>query len=233
MPTTATSQTTRLDQGQPSGWSMRALILVSAAVLLLAFGCASATPKIVINGNFEVGNLDGWLTTSGGSGRWLVYQDGSTPPDRTITDPNVPFQMPNPPEGKYAAVTDMNGPGTRILSQVLKLDRRYTLRCTIFYKNGAPVFANRDTFEVGSAENQQFRIDIMKPTARVSSLAEQDVLATIFRTSPGDPLSLEPKTISFDLSAWAGQTVRLRFAQADNLGPFRVGVDEVRLDRAR
>jgi adhesin HecA-like repeat protein len=54
--------------------------------------------------------------------------------------------------------------------------------------------------------------------------------AEILRTARGDPGKLEPRTISFDLSRWAGQKVRLRFAQVDNRGPLRAGVDDVRLE---
>jgi hypothetical protein len=43
----------------------------------------------------------------------------------------------------------------------------------------------------------------------------------------------DPTTRMFDLSRWAGSTIRLRFAQVDNRGPLRAGIDDVRLERAR
>jgi len=46
---------------------------------------------------------------------------------------------------------------------------------------------------------------------------------------PGDPNKLAPTTVTFDLSRWAGKKVRIRFAQVDNRGPLRAGVDDVRL----
>ena len=56
------------------------------------------------------------------------------------------------------------------------------------------------------------------------------MLVNVFRTSPDDPISLEPTAVSVDLSPWAGQTVRLRLAQSDNQGPMRAGVDEIRFE---
>lgn len=40
---------------------------------------------------------------------------------------------------------------------------------------------------------------------------------------------LGPTLIRYDLSQWAGQTVRLRFAAVSNQAPLRAGVDNVRL----
>jgi CubicO group peptidase (beta-lactamase class C family) len=57
------------------------------------------------------------------------------------------------------------------------------------------------------------------------------VLANVFRTSPVDPARRQPTEASLDVSAWAGQTVRLRLATTDNQGPLRVGVDNIRFER--
>ena len=56
------------------------------------------------------------------------------------------------------------------------------------------------------------------------------MLANIFRTSPGDPDRLEPTAITFDLSPWEGQRVRIRLVNVDNRGPLRAGVDDIRLE---
>jgi hypothetical protein len=69
----------------------------------------------------------------------------------------------------------------------------------------------------------------MDPTAPVDSVATKHVLARIFATAPGDRGKLGPRAITFDLSHWAGKKVRIRFAQVDNIGPLRAGVDDVRL----
>ena len=48
--------------------------------------------------------------------------------------------MPNPPHGKFAAVTDMDGTGRRILYRDVMLDGHYRPRPTVFYTN-AGVFS--------------------------------------------------------------------------------------------
>ena len=140
----------------------------------------------------------------------------------------------HPPQGKFVAVTDMRSPGTRILYRDPKLDDAYTLRLTVFYVNGARDLSSPDTLshQINEA-NQQYRIDLIDPSASIDSLAEGDVLANIFRTSPGDPNRLEPTTITFDLSSWQGQTVRIRLANVDNRGPLRAGVEDIRLEPTR
>jgi CubicO group peptidase (beta-lactamase class C family) len=57
------------------------------------------------------------------------------------------------------------------------------------------------------------------------------VLVNVFHTSPGDPARRQPTEARVDVSAWAGQTVRLRLATTDNQGPLRVGVDNIRFQR--
>jgi hypothetical protein len=148
----------------------------------------------------------------------------------------VPFNVPDPPQGKFAAVTDMRGPGTRILYRDLRLDGRYVLQMSIFYINGvdgfsgyASSFASPKTLSVDAGPNQQFRIDLLAPAAPVDSVADEDIRATIFQTSSSDRTRTRPTPISFDLSRWNGQTVRLRFASVDNQRPMRVGVDDIRL----
>ena len=184
-------------------------------------------PGPIVMEDFESGTLNDWRAATGGSGGWFVYADGQTAPDPAQSDPNVPFDLPDPPQGELAAVTDMNGPGTRILYRDLTLDGRFTVHLTVFYASSAPFRSPETLAYDGSEPNQQFRIDLVDPSAPIDSLAEGDVLVNVFHTSPGDPNRLEPTEVSVDVSRWAGETVRLRLAAADNSGPLRVGVDNI------
>ena len=76
---------------------------------------------------------------------------------------------------------------------------------------------------LGGQKNQQFRIDVMKPEAPLESLDPADVLRTVFATKPGDPLSMTPTRVTANLSAFAGQTVRLRIANAVHRGSLQRG----------
>lgn len=61
-------------------------------------------------------------------------------------------------------------------------------------------------------------------------MADGDVQVNVFRTSPADPVSLKPTAVDLNLSAWAGETVRLRLIETDNQGPLRAGVDNIRFE---
>jgi hypothetical protein len=88
--------------------------------------------------DFASGAITDWQAVSSGSGGWFVYADGHKAPDPAQSEPNVPFDVPDPPQGRFAAVTDMNGPGTRILYRDLRLEGRFTLRLTVFYDATGP-----------------------------------------------------------------------------------------------
>jgi CubicO group peptidase (beta-lactamase class C family) len=180
--------------------------------------------------DFESGAITNWQAVGGGSGGWFVYADGHTAPDPAQSDPNAPFDVPDPPQGKFAAVTDMNGPGTRILYRDLRLEGRFTLQLSVFYTGSGP-FSSPATLAHNVPEaNQQFRIDLLRPSAPIDSVAKGDVLVNVFHTSPADPARRQPTEVRVDVSTWAGQTVRLRLAGTDNQGPLRVGVDNIRFE---
>jgi len=228
-------------RGLLAGFALLAVLALS----LLAYGERNAGAKVATpagpspvqantvagNWNFERGDLRGWHTRSRGSGAWYVYENGTTPPNPAETDPDVPFSVPAPPEGRYAAVTDMTAPGSRVMYRDVKLDGRRTLTFSLYYASAGPLASPATLSFDGCAPNQQFRVDIMDASAPVSSTSPADVLATVFQTQPGDPSTLAPRTVAFDLSEWAGERVRIRFAQVDNSGPLRTGVDDVRLER--
>ena len=208
------------------GRSGTAALMLSVALSMLLAGCTDE-PKQRVMDDFESGTLADWQAVSGGAGGWFVYTDGSKAPDPAQSDPNAPFAVPDPPQGKHAAVIDMNGPGTRILYRDVKLDGRLRLDLTVFYVGGA--FSSPDTLAYDApAANQQFRIDLLDRSAPIDSVAEGDVLLNVFRTSPGDPDRREPTPVSVDVSRLAGQSVRLRLAGVDNRGPLRAGVDDIR-----
>jgi D-alanyl-D-alanine carboxypeptidase len=206
-----------------------ALVALVALNLLLA-GCETR-PRTIVVEDFESGAITNWQAVGGGSGGWFVYSDGHKAPDPAQSDPNAPFDVSDPPQGRFAAVTDMNGPGTRILYRDLRLEGRFSLQLSVFYTGTGP-FSSPATLAYDSPEaNQQFRIDLVRPSAPIDSVAKGDVLVNVFHTSPGDPDRRQPTEARMDVSAWAGQKVRLRLATTDNHGPLRVGVDNIRFQR--
>jgi D-alanyl-D-alanine carboxypeptidase len=215
-------------KGRRSAVAAALVALVALSSVLV--GC-QARPRTIVVDDFESGAITGWQAVGGGAGGWFVYADGHQAPDPAQSDPNAPFEVPDPPQGRFAAVTDMNGPGTRILYRDLRVEGRFTLQATIFYAGTAP-FSSPATLAYDTPEpNQQFRIDLVRPSAPIDSVAKSDVLVNVFGTSSDDPARRQPTDVSMDVSAWAGQTVRLRLASTDNGGPLRVGVDNIRFRR--
>jgi D-alanyl-D-alanine carboxypeptidase len=205
-----------------------------AARLPLASATTPRTATVV--DDFESGTLAGWTLDRRGSGSWFAYQDGRQAPDPKQSNAFVPFNMPNPPQGKFAAVSDAMGPGMQLMYRDIKLEGPVMLELTVFYVNGfdglsgysVPFVAPR-SLTINAGPNQQFRVDLLAPTAAADSMADADVRATVFETRPDAPARRGPTPIRYDLSLWAGQTVRLRMATVNNQAPMRAGIDNVRL----
>jgi len=206
-----------------------------AARLPLASAAAAPRSATVVD-DFESGTLAGWTLERRGNGNWFTYQDGRQAPDPKQSNAFVPFNMPNPPQGKFAAVSDAMGPALKLMYRDIKLEGPVMLELTVFYVNGTDglsgygvPFAAPRTLAINAGPNQQFRVDVLAPTAAADSLADADLRATVFETRPDAPARRGPTPIRYDLSPWAGQTVRLRIATAANQAPLRAGIDNVRL----
>jgi hypothetical protein len=206
-------------------------IAVAAVALLAAlFGTASAGAATVVNGGFETGNLENWaLFQSNKQVTWEVAEEEGRVP---------PFS------GTYYAFSNPETPGTAILYQDIALEPNssHQLQLAFEYGSQAPISVpSPDSLvaeELGPA-NQQVRIDVMKLTAPITSLAPSDILATVFASSEGENLAGEgsephfgPRLLTADLSPFAGQTVRLRIAVAVNQHPLAASIDAVAVTSA-
>ena len=65
---------------------------------------------MLVMDDFESGALTGWQAVGAGSGGWFVYSDGQKSPDPARADPNVAFDLPDPPQGKFAVSAERPGP---------------------------------------------------------------------------------------------------------------------------
>jgi hypothetical protein len=215
------------------GESWRPFLFAGAALACMALlapgGAGAAT---VVNGDFESGSLSGWnLYRATEAGNWFAYQGTSEP----IADKRGGEPIQPPPQGTYAAIADEINPETLILSQDVALGPglEHRLSLLAYYDSYVPIAVpTPDTLSVDSEvlagqANQQFRIDVMAPGAAIDSVAPADILRTVFRTLPGDPKRMLPTKLSADLSAFAGQTVRLRIAVAAQEEVLAAGVDAI------
>jgi hypothetical protein len=204
-------------------------VLVAAAAVACTV-CMPSHAVAIANGGFELG-FSGWTRADQiGSDGTFALQTGTTSP--VNADP-----VPAPPQGLTAAMSDAQGPGSHVLYQ----DFTVTGPVGPMALNFSLFIGNRDTaFFVPApatldfstpALNQQARVDILAASTDPFSVAAADVLLNAYRTLVGDPLVSGYANFSIDvtalLAAHVGETLRLRFAEVDNVFTFQLGVDDV------
>lgn len=212
---------------------MKTIVPSQPLLLSAALACALSLPvraELILNGGFEAGFSNWTLENQLGSEGAFFLQSGAASP--VLGLPVAP-----PPEGLVAAMTDAEGPGAHVLYQDFLVPiglPSTTLSFWLFINNdnGAPDFFTPDTLDFATpALNQRARVDLMWASADPFSLDASDILQALFETAPGDPLVSGYNHYTFDvtalLQAHAGATLRLRFAEVDNVAPFNFGVDRV------
>ena len=155
-------------------------ILLTPPALLPATG--SQQQQAIVIDDFESGTLASWKIDSSGAGGWFVYTNGKTPPNPSESDPNIPFAVPDAPQGKFAAVTDMNGPGRRILYRDVKLDGRYTCTQRVYVNAGRSPAGYPRLRRPGNSRSDR----IVAPSAPVDSWRRASAGERL-RTSPAMP----------------------------------------------
>jgi hypothetical protein len=207
---------------------MRFMTALSLFVATAAF----AQTNLVVNGGFEqnggpgTAKLTGWTIVSqaGGSGSWYA-QTGSFPMPSTERCSNESVDAP--PSG-FAAMSTQSQKGSHILYQDVALPAaaaKVTLTYDLFIYSHAG-FANQPTLDYNPIPNTQFRADILNPSAPVDDTGA-GVLANIYQSKNGDLRYSQYKRQMIDLTPFAGRTIRLRFAQVDNVDCFNAGIDNV------
>ncbi|MDB5937249.1 MAG: hypothetical protein JWQ01_4593 [Massilia sp.] len=187
-----------------------------------------AYAALITNGGFESG-FSGWTRAD------QVGSDGTFSLQTGTLSPITGTTVPAPPQGTTAAMTDSLGPGSHVLYQdfiVPVVVPGGAIRFSLFINNGATTFSIPNHLDFSTpALNQQARVDIITTSADPFSVVAADVLQKLYQTQPGNPLVSGYNSIVVDIStlllARQGQTLRLRFAEVDNVAPFNLGVDAV------
>jgi len=203
----------------------------SLVAIALAFVPSVRAQVIITNGGFEAG-FSGWTHADqlGSNGSFFIQSGATSPVSGT--------PVPPPPGGTQAAMSDSQGPGTHVLYQNFVVPSfpvpAARLRFDTFIGNHANAFfvPSPATLDFSTPVlNQQARVDIMSTAADPFSVAAADVLMNAFQTVPGNPLVSGYNNVDVDLSALfaanMGNTLRLRFAEVDNVFGFQFGVDNV------
>jgi hypothetical protein len=132
-------------------------------------------------------------------------------------------------------MTDAQGPGSHVLYQdftVTGAAGPTMLNFSLFIGNRDTAFFTPSTLDFSTPElNQRARVDILAGGADPFSIAATDVLLNAYQTLPGDALVSGYTNFSVDVAALlnshVGETLRLRFAEVDNVFTFQFGVDNV------
>lgn len=197
-------------------------------LLFLSFCSAVFSKELLINGDFATGDFTGWqVEQQNEDGTWYIYQGSTTPSsDYTFYSPPTP----------YAATADEENPSSMVLYQdiVLPSHSKNILSYQFAYKYPLTPSGIREFVQASSLnsdfppKNQQLRIDLMKVNSDPFSVDPQDILQTFFTTPTGfEPFEQGYVFVEFDISQFAGQHVRIRFACADNQFILNLGIANV------
>lgn len=201
------------------------------AVSGLFIGSALGRPDLITNGSFELG-FNGWTRAD------QIGSEGTFMDQSGLTSPINGLAVQAPPDGLHAAMTDGTGPGSHVLYQDIFIpvgSTSGTFQFSYFVNNTAAAFTTPAMLDFATpALNQQARVDFLHGSANPFSTDAADVMQAVFRTEVGSPLLTGYNVVTVDVTSLilehAGETLRLRFAETDNVNIFNFGVDAVSLN---
>jgi len=194
--------------------------------LFVCLFVGTANASLITNGDFETGDFTGWNTSQAGGSSLFV-----------AANPGDPTLGSSPTNDFYAFAGNQGGPSQNIFWQSFVVPTALTALTFSFdyaYENFAGFLnPNPDTLSYTGVSNQQFRVEILNATALFDTVDPTDIIFSAIQTAPG---SLDPQpwtsfsqNIFSAVSPFQGQNLQVRFAQADNRGPFDIGFDNVSL----
>ncbi|MBF5002676.1 choice-of-anchor U domain-containing protein [Diaphorobacter caeni] len=208
-------------------------LLLSAAALNTGYAT-----ELLANGGFETNggvgtaSFPGWQTfAQGGSVGGFLAQQGTK-------SAATPVTVAAPPQGSFAAMSDQPGPGSHVIYQDVAIPAGYpaALSAQVYVQSASSLAAAPASLDyTQAAPNQQARIDVMKPAAALDDVGA-GVLANVFQWPAAGATPTHQvqaggyQTVTLDLSAYAGQTIRLRIAEVDNRQSLFFGVDAVSIN---
>ena len=173
--------------------------------------------ELVVNGNFETGNFTGWtrLNPGGGGGGGNLNNTYINNGTYVPVDGDGPHE---PYAGNFSTVTDQNGPGSIILFQ----DIAIPTNAASVVLTWADMIRNQFNTFVPNGPGQQpqeYRVEIRN--------LNDVILATPYRTEPGDPTITSWQKRSYNLDAFKGQTIRIVFIEEQFWSFFNLHLDNI------
>ena len=201
----------------------KSAFLALLAVLLSPMAANAVPIELITNGSFETGDATGWTIDNAGSGDIAITNNNAPP--------NSVFPTPGASDGSFYAVSYQGGPGVHALSQTFTAGAFSSLILTfdMFVQTNATETINPAGLTYTEGANQHARVDLLSFGAGAFDTGPS-VVQNFYIGIDGRPT--QPYTsYSFDLTGLLnpGDSYILRFAQADTLGNFNLGVDNVSL----
>jgi hypothetical protein len=188
--------------------SVRWLLTVFGVCFLLAHASGAMAGPVIANGSFETGDYTGWVILQGAGslpedGTWGIAQNGQTVNrSENVFDYFDQIQVSEKSsglpityqagDGTYLAIQLQNGGQDHRLFQDVSLPANaVSLSWDMFYINHDRAFS----------PNQYLAVHIRD--------LDDNILATLFVTDDVSPLSMPMSNLVFDISSYAGTTVRI------------------------
>ncbi len=206
-----------------------ATVLGSVAFLSSLGLTLKATAATITNGGFNT-DLDGWtvINQPGASGNWLHTNGG------TAAIGGQPILAPS--EGSGYAHTTQNDPTSQVLFQDISLEAGAThlLSFDWYAQDWAATFFDAGNLSYTGAPNQHLRVDLVSTGFDdwFGLDSSTGVLANILPPVADAAPATDWNSLTFDLTPWAGESVRLAFRQVDNQFFFNAGIDNVSIASA-
>ena len=193
---------------QGKTYRTQTLTKILSFILILLFFLFFLPPQnsaeaAVNNGSFESG-FSGWAYSVMGSG--MYWQTYAGTPD--FPGPGTAFYAPS--NGTYAAAiyqTTTNGAVTLYQDITLASNSTHSLAIDVAHQNFS-TWTGCGGSDIRGSSCQHYQVDIIPPGSNPWSLTS--TMQMIYATAPGYPNNRDYTTYTVDLSAYAGQTVRLR-----------------------
>ncbi len=214
----------------------KSALKIACVSTVLAGAWTAPVHAQIANGGFELG-LAGWLTAD------QIGSDGGFFSQTGTASPLNGFAVPAAPEGVRAAMTDSGAGGSHVLYQDFVVPNGVisaSVGFALYLNNAGGTYVTPSNLDWAATNqsgglilNQQARVDIITTSAGLFSVDGASVLQNLFQTTAQTPLVTGYNPFLIDitplLQAHAGQTLRLRFAETDNINFFNLGVDNVSL----
>ena len=210
---------------------MKSVHTIAIAVTLLLISVAANAVELVNNGSFEINGGVGSATFS----NWTVVRENSSSVvngnffvQSGARSPSAKLDVASAPAGSFSAMTDQTGPGRTAIYQdiAVPVSGQVWLALRLFVLNQTDDFATPASLDYNIVPNQQVRVDVINPAANIWDVGA-GVLTNAFITQAGSVSASGYVPVSINLLPFAGQTVRVRVSEVDNLHGLVVGVDQV------